>query len=196
MAEAATTPAPQPRKRSVLRIILLALLVIVVGLAIAISLQPDEFAVTRTETINAPPAVVFEQVNNFHNWPNWSPWENLDPNMKRTYEGPEAGQGAHYGWSGDGNVGEGHMTITESKPNEQIDIALVFLKPMEGTNPTVFTFTPDGEQTKVTWTMTGKMNFISKAMCLVISMDQMIGGMFEEGLAKMKSVSEAAAAKS
>jgi hypothetical protein len=138
----------------------------------------------------APPAAPFEQVNDFHKWQAWSPWDKIDPAMKRTYEGPEAGKGAIYKWVGNSEVGEGSMTITESKPNDLIKIKLVFVKPMEGDSDTEFTFKPEGDDTLVTWTMAGKRDFLKKAFCLFMSMDKMIGEKFDEGLAEMKKVVE------
>jgi len=110
--------------------------------------------------------------------------------MKRTYDGPEAGKGAKYAWVGNKDVGEGSMTITESKPNELIHIDLNFIKPMEGKSLTEFKFVPEGTGTKVTWKMSGKNNFIGKAMCMVMSMDKMVGEKFEQGLNDMKTAAK------
>ena len=171
--------------------ILIALTAIVVVLLVVVAMQPGTFRVTRSATISAPPEVVFDQVNNLRKWEDWSPWAKLDPNMKQTYEGPAAGVGSTYSWAGDSNVGEGRMTIVKSEPSKLIGIDLEFYKPFAGKNDTEFTFTPHGEQTVVTWTISGKNNFIAKGMGLVMSMDSMIGGMFEQGLASMKTISEA-----
>lgn len=170
---------------------------ILIGLALAlavlvtvIALQPGDFRVTRTTTISATAPTVFSYVNDFHHWSKWSPWAKLDPNMKEVYEGPASGSGAMYFWSGDRQVGEGRMTIEESRPAENIVIRLEFLKPFEATNTTEFTFKPDGAQTQVVWSMHGKSNFMSKAVGLFMSMDKMIGADFEKGLAQLKAISE------
>ncbi len=172
--------------------ILIALAVIVVVFVGLVALQPSEFRVARSATISAPAPAVFAQVNDFHNWEAWSPWAKLDPAMKQTYDGAPAGTGAIYTWAGNNQVGEGRMTLTESRPNELIRIKLEFLKPFEATNIAEFTFTPEDNQTAVTWSMAGKSNFIAKAVHLFVNMDKMVGGKFEEGLARMKSVVEAA----
>ncbi len=117
-------------------IAVLAVVAVVVVFFIVVGTRPNEFKVTRSATLAAPAALVFERVNDFHQWASWSPWEDKDPNMKKTFEGPPAGVGAHYHWAGDKNVGEGMMTITESRPNESIRIKLEFLKPFKGTNDT------------------------------------------------------------
>jgi len=172
--------------------ILLGLVIIVVLLLVVIALQSSTYHVERTATINAPAPVVFAQVNDFHKWNAWSPWAKLDPAMKQTFEGAPAGNGAVYTWTGNKEVGEGRMTITESRPSDLIKIKLDFIRPFAATNDTSFTFKPNGNQTTVTWSMTGEKNFIAKAFHLVVNMDKMIGGDFEKGLAQMKAVAEAA----
>ena len=175
-----------------LKKILIALVVIVIAFLALVAVQPSEFRVARTTAIAAPPAVVFAQVNDFHKWEAWNPWGKLDPAMKHTYAGAPAGAGAVYAWAGNAEVGEGRMTITESRPHDLIRIDLEFLKPFAGTSTAEFTFRPEGDRTAVTWSMAGRNNFIAKALCLFMSMDGMIGGQFEKGLAHMKAVAEAA----
>ena len=173
--------------------ILIAVAVIVIGLAVVVALQPASFRVTRTATIAAPAADVFAQVNDFHNWEAWSPWAKLDPTAKNTFEGPAAGTGAAFAWSGNSKVGEGRMTITESRPSELVRIKLEFVRPFAATNTAEFAFKPAGGGTAVTWSMYGHNNFIARAFCLFVSMDKALGGEFEKGLASMKSAAEAAA---
>ena len=172
-------------------LILLAIAVIVVVLVVVIVTRPADFFLSRSTTISAPPQAVFPQVNDLHNWEAWSPWAKIDPAMKTTFAGPVAGTGAIYTWAGNSKVGEGRMTIVESRPSELVRIKLEFMKPFAATNATEFTFQPQGNQTGVTWSMSGKRNFMSKAMSLVMSMEKMIGGQFETGLQQMKAVVEA-----
>ncbi len=172
--------------------ILLGLVVIVVILVVVIALQSSTYHVERTATINAPPAVVFAQVNDFHKWNAWSPWAKLDPAMKQTFEGAPAGNGAVYTWSGNKEVGEGRMLITESHPSDLVKIKLDFLRPFAASSNTVFSFRPEGNETKVTWAIDGDKNFIAKAFHLFMNIDKMVGGDFEKGLAQMKSVAESA----
>ena len=169
---------------------LIGIAVVIIGFLVVVALQPADYRVARSITMSASPAVVFPHVNELKKWAAWNPWEKLDPNMKMTYAGPEAGVGASYSWVGNSDVGEGKMTITGSKPNESIQFKLEFFKPMAGVSDTEFTFKPQGNQTEVTWSMTGKNNFIGKAMCLFMNMDKMIGGQFEKGLADLKSIAE------
>jgi hypothetical protein len=176
-----------------LKKILIALAVIVIVFVGVVAMQSSEFRIARTATMSAPAPVVFAQVNDFRKWRAWSPYEKLDPAMKRTYEGAPAGTGAIYTWAGNSQAGEGRSTITESRPSDLIRIKLEFVRPFAATNTAEFTFKPEGDQTVVTWSLAGKKNFTAKAVHLFMNMDKMVGGQFGEGLARMKSVVEAAA---
>jgi len=170
---------------------LLILLVLVVGVFAGVAAnQPDQFKIERNIKIEAPAATVFAQVNDYRGWGAWSPWEKMDPNMKTSLEGPIAGVGAILHWKGNSEVGEGTMTIAESKTNELVGLKLDFKEPMEATSTAQFTFTPQGAGTVVSWSMSGLKNFIQKAMGLVMNCDKMIGEQFERGLADLKTVSE------
>lgn len=172
-------------------LIAFAVLVGILGvLAVVVAMQPSEYRIERTAKIDAPPEIAFAQVNDFHNWDAWSPWAKLDPAMVATFEGPASGVGAIYKWSGNDKVGEGQMTILESKPDEFIRFKLEFLRPFPDTCTTEFTFKPEGASTSAIWTMTGRRNFMAKGVCLVMDMDKMVGGDFENGLAQMKTVCE------
>jgi hypothetical protein len=171
--------------------ILIGLVVVVGVFAAIVAMRPSDFRVERSAVVSAPASVVFAQVNDLHNWAGWSPWAKLDPAAKQTLEGPRAGTGAAFAWAGNNQVGEGRMTITESRPNELVRFRLDFVKPFAGTNTAEFTFKPQGNQTAVTWSMSGRQNFITKAFCMFMSMDKMVGGQFEQGMAQMKSVAEA-----
>ena len=171
--------------------IFIALAAIVALFIIIVVLQPADFRVTRSTTIAAPAQIVFAQVYDFHKWEAWSPWAKLDPSMKTTHSGAPAGVGAVYAWSGNDKVGEGRMTLSETRPNELIVINLEFIKPFAANNTTEFVFKPEADKTQVTWNMSGKHNFISKAFSLFMNMDKMVGGDFEKGLAQLKSVAEA-----
>ncbi|MCD6035812.1 MAG: polyketide cyclase [Rickettsiales bacterium] len=171
--------------------VLFGLVAIVGILAVVVAMQPDEYSVSRTATIAASPAKVFEQVNNLQNWNAWSPWAKLDPEAKSTFEGPEAGTGAIMRWEGNKEVGVGSMSITESRPDEAVIIGLEFIKPMTGQATAEFTFKEEGKETVVTWTTSGKNNFVGKAVSLVMDCQKMMGGYQEEGLNNIKGIVEA-----
>jgi uncharacterized protein YndB with AHSA1/START domain len=177
-----------------LKKILIGLGVVIVLFVIIVATRPSVVHIERTATMTAPPAAVFPMVNDFHSWAQWSPWDKRDPAMKKDYEGGP-GEGAKYHWAGNDQVGEGRMTITESKPNEKIAIKLDFIKPMEGSNTSLFTFTPAGAGTKVTWSGDFNMNFMGKAFGLFMNMDDMVGKDFESGLGQLNAVSAAEAKK-
>lgn len=172
--------------------ILLGLAVIIAAICGIASFQPDEMKVARSITIAASPEAVFKVVNDFRQWDAWSPWSKLDPAMKKTLEGPAEGVGAIYRWSGNDEVGEGSMTLLESKPGEKVGIKLEFLRPFAGVNDVQFTFVPEGTGTKVTWAMQGKNAFVAKVIGLFLDFEKMCGDAFSEGLANLDKVVTAA----
>ena len=143
------------------------------------------YSVSRSTVIPATAKDVFPLVNSFREWPKWSPWESVDPEMKRTYSGAESGAGARYAWNGNRKAGAGNMEIVESQEPDVIRIRLEFTKPFPGVNPTIFTFVPEGGGTRVTWAMTGEHKGIGKVFALFMNMDKMVGGDFEKGLASL-----------
>jgi hypothetical protein len=180
------------KKRGGLALKILGVFVALLGvLAIVVATRPAEFHIERSVVVAAPAAVPFAQVNDFHSWPAWSPYEKLDPAMKKTYEGAPSGVGATYAWAGNDQVGEGKMTILTSEAPRKLTVRLEFTKPFAATNTATFTFTPEGSGTKVTWAMDGRNGFLAKGAGMVMDMDKLVGGDFEKGLAALKAVSEA-----
>lgn len=176
-----------------LKKILLGLAAVVVVLLVVIATRPGRYEVKRSLQMKAPPSVVYAQVSDFHAWDGWSPWDKMDPAMKRTYGEVASGVGATYSWVGNDQVGEGKMTITEAKPGERVTIDLEFIKPFASKTVTEFTLAGSGEGTNVTWAMSGENDFMGKAFSLVMDMDKAVGGDFERGLAEMKTRAEGAA---
>lgn len=154
----------------------------------------DTYIVERSTVVDAPAERVYAQLVDFHRWPAWSPWEEIDPQMQRSYSGSESGTGAVYSWSGNRRAGAGTMTITDATEPSRIDIDLRFEKPFKAHNDTRFALTPEAGGTRVTWTMNGKKTFATKVMGLFKSMDAMVGPDFEKGLARLKAVAEEPAA--
>jgi uncharacterized protein YndB with AHSA1/START domain len=165
----------------------LGVLAVVAVLLLVIATRPAHFRIERSAQISAPPAVVFSLVNDFRQWPKWSPWEKVDPAMKKTFDGPATGQGASYAWAGNSKAGEGRMTILESKPSEEVSIQLEFVKPFAATNRATFTMSPSAQGTEVHWIMEGDNGFAAKAFSLFMNMDKIVGKDFEEGLANLSS---------
>lgn len=168
---------------------------IIVAVLIFASTRPDSFRIERSARIAAPAANVFPLINDFHQWAQWSPWENLDPNMKKTYSGSPMGPGSVYEWTGNNKVGEGRMTILDSKPGEIVSLKLEFFKPFKATNQGTFTLTPADSGTNVNWSMEGKNLFVGKVFSLFMDMDKMVGKDFEKGLANLNAVALAETGK-
>lgn len=162
--------------------LLLGLVAVIAIVLVVASFQSDDLKVSRSATVLATPADVFRVVNDFRLWDSWSPWSKLDPNMKKTLEGPPEGVGAMYHWSGNNEVGEGTTRLIGSKPNERIDMKLEFVRPFAGSADVTFTFASQGEATQVTWTMQSKKPFIGKVMGLFMDCEKMCGDQFIEGL--------------
>jgi len=172
---------------AMLKKILLVLLVAIVALLGYAWTRPDTYTVTRSAVVPAPPERVFALIDDFHHWAEWSPWQKLDPAMRATYSGPASGVGAVYAWEGNKQVGKGRMEITESMPPRKVGIKLDFIEPFASNNTTDLTLAAEGTGTRVTWTMTGNHNFMSKLMSVFVSMDAMIGKDFERGLDNLKT---------
>jgi hypothetical protein len=175
-----------------LKIILIVVVVLIAGVLVYAAAQPDSFQVQRSATFNASPEKIAPLISDFHHWEAWSPWEKLDPAMQKTYTGAPAGKGAVYEWSGNSKAGAGRMEILDASP-AKVSIQLDFLKPFEAHNRTDFTLEPQPgtpNATRVNWDMHGPMPYLSKVMCVFVSMDKMVGKDFEQGLANLKTLAE------
>jgi len=173
-----------------MRMLVMIVLLLAVALVALLATRPDRFHVERSATIDAPSSTVFSHIDDFHRWTAWSPWEKIDPQLQRSYDGPHSGVGAGYRWSGSSQVGEGSMRITESIPDRKVGIALEFIKPFRASNVATFTLAPEGPGTRVTWAMDGTNSWLAKLIGLFMSMDRMVGTEFEKGLATLKQVCE------
>ncbi|MFT3706409.1 MAG: SRPBCC family protein [Archangium sp.] len=176
-----------------LKKILIGLLAVLAIFFAIVASRPETFEIKRSLDINASPEVVASQITNFHKWEAWSPWEKQDAAMKKTFDGPDDGVGAHYAWDS-AKVGSGEMKVTDVKPGEKVGIDLHFTKPFETQNRVDFELVKSGDKTNVSWVMTGKNSFAGKAMSVFMDMDKMVGPDFEKGLAALKDASEKAQA--
>ncbi|TMG86725.1 MAG: polyketide cyclase [Betaproteobacteria bacterium] len=173
-----------------IKTIVAVVVVLLAAVLVFAATRPDSFRVQRTTSIKAPPEKIFPLVADLHGWGSWSPWDKMDPAMKRTYGGAARGKGAAYAWEGNSKVGEGRMEITEASPPSKVTIKLDFIKPLEGHNIAEFTLDPKGDSTNVTWAMYGPTAYVAKIIGIFVSMDSMIGKEFETGLANLKSIAE------
>ena len=170
--------------------ILIVVVIVLAAVLIFAATRPDTFRVQRATSIKAPPEKIFALIDDFHHWGAWSPYEKLDPAMKRTQSGAASGKGAVYEWQGDSKVGQGRMEITDASAPSKVVIQLDFIKPFEAHNIAEFTLEPKGDSTNVTWAMHGPAPFVTKVIGLFSDMDKMIGKDFETGLANLKALAE------
>lgn len=173
-----------------IRTVAVIIALLVAAVLIYAATRPDAFRIERSTSIKAPPEKVFALINDFHQWEAWSPWEKIDPEIKRTYSGALSGKGAVYAWSGNKDIGQGRMEIIESSSPASVVLKLDFITPFEAHNTVEFTLVAQGNSTTVTQAMYGPSPFISKLMGLFFSMEKMVGEKYEEGLANLKLIAE------
>jgi uncharacterized protein YndB with AHSA1/START domain len=173
-----------------LKKIAIAVAVVIASILAFAATRPDTFHVERSAVIKAPPAKIFAVLEDFKQWQAWSPWEKKDPAMKRTFGKTTSGKGAYYGWEGNKEVGKGSMEVAESTPPSRLVLNLTFLEPFEAHNTATYVLAPQGDSTKVTWSIDGPMPYVSKVIGIFCDMDALIGKDFETGLANLKAVTE------
>ena len=173
-----------------LKLIFILALLIIAALLILATTKPDSFRIERSINIEALPERVFPLIADLHNFNLWNPWAKKDPNAKNTYSGSESGVGSKYAWEGNKNVGKGSMEVAKLTPSSEVVYKLDFISPFEAHNQAIFSLTPHGESTTVSWAMEGPANFMTKVMHTLFSMDKMVGPDFEAGLADLKALAE------
>jgi len=172
-------------------VVIVALLVVAIAIVLILAaIKPGRFSVHRDIVVRAPAEKIFPLIADFHRWGSWSPYENKDPAMKRTFGGAASGKGAVYAWEGNKNVGSGRMEITDVSAPSKVVIKLDFFVPFEAHNTAEFTMLPKGDGTSLTWLMHGPAPFISKLMQVFMNIDKMVGKDFEVGLANLKKLAE------
>lgn len=168
-------------------IVVVALVILLVAL---VTSRPSTFEVERAGYVGATPDAVYAQLTDFNRWGSWSPWEKLDPAMKRTVTGTPGTVGHGYSWEGNAKAGEGSMTIAALTPPERVVIRLDFVKPWKATDTVSFDVRPEGSGSRVIWTMKGRHSLVTKAFAIFMNMDEMVGKDFEQGLANLRTVTE------
>lgn len=145
--------------------------------------------IERSTNIQAQPTAILAELVDFRRWPSWSPWEGLDPDLKRNYTGPESGPGSAYEWSGNRKAGAGRMEIAAADA-DSVDIALTFTRPFKSKSRVRFELTPGGDSTELLWRMLTPKTLGMRIAGLFMNMDARIGGDLEKGLARLRSVVE------
>ena len=177
-------------EESMFKTIAIIIVILIAAILIYAATRPDTFRIERSTSIKVPPEKIFPLINGFHQWEAWSPWEKIDPAVKRSYSGADSGKGAIYAWQGNKDIGHGRMEIIESTPSSNVVIKIDFIQPFEAHNTVEFTLVTQGGATTVTQAMYGPSPFISKLMGLFFSMEKMVGQKYEEGLASLKAIAE------
>jgi len=172
------------------KIIAIVVVVVLAGVLIYAATRPDTFSVQRSLAIKAPPEKIYALIDNFHKWGEWSPYEKLDPDMKRSFSGADSGPGAVYAWDSKAKAGAGSMEIQSTTVPGSIVIKLDFSRPFEAHNTATFTLQSEGDATRVNWTMSGHANYFHKLLSVFLNMDQLIGKDFETGLDNLKRITE------
>lgn len=173
-----------------LEIVAIVITALIVAILIYAATRPDSFRIQRSTSIKSPPEKIFPLINDLHQWVAWTPWEKIDPEIKRTYGSITSGRGAVYEWSGNKNIGHGRMEITESSPSSKVVLKIDFITPFEAHNTVEFTLATQRNSTVVTQAMYGSNSYLSKLMGLFFSMEKMVGEKYEEGLASLKVIAE------
>jgi carbon monoxide dehydrogenase subunit G len=173
-----------------LRLILVLVGVVVLAFLAYVATRPNDFRIERSQTIKAPPEVVFAFINDLHQFNSWNPFALIDPSLKIVYTGPESGRGASYEWEGTGKAGKGRMEIADSVSPSRVTMRLEFMKPFAAKNIVDFTIVPVGASSQVTWAMTGHNAYLQKVMAALFNMDRMVGGQFAAGLSTLKGLAE------
>lgn len=170
--------------------ILIGLLVVVVGILVAGAFQPSDYTVVRQVTISAPAEKIFPYLNNVKMAEMWGPWSEVDPKAQMVHSGPAEGVGATTSWASEGQLGTGSATIVDVIPNQRVGVKLEYTKPMTMVQDSEYLISVSGDQSTVSWKVTGQKNYISRVMCLFMDMDKMVGSMFEKGLTNLKTLVE------
>jgi effector-binding domain-containing protein len=170
-------------KKIILGLVLLLAVAAVVGW-----LLPRHVRVERAVVINRPASMIFATVNSFQLFPKWSPWQDLDPNMHQSAEGPRDGVGAKLVWSGNDKVGSGTQLITDSTPDRAVASDLDFGG--MGVAKSLLTLAPEGPATRVTWTLGVDMGVNPIGHYIGLTMNRMIGPDFARGLGNLKTLLE------
>ncbi len=160
---------------------------------IVAALRPEDYLIKRDISISANPEIIFPFLVNAKSADSWMPWKEHDPQVKNTYSGPEEGVGSTSHWESPGQMGTGKAEVVEAILNKSVKTKITYTKPMVMNQDSEFILNPEGDSTKMTWTVTGKQPFFARLMCtlMFMNMDKYVGGMFEQGLAKLKAIVEA-----
>lgn len=151
-------------------------------------LMPSQVSVSRDVVINAPPEKIFPHVANLKAFNAWSPWADMDPDMKVEFSGAPDGVGQVMSWDSDKDMGSGSMKVVETVANEKLVTALDFGQ--MGTATARFDLVPDPGGTKVTWSMLSDLGNNPIKRWFGPMMKSGVTEQYDKGLAKLRVVAE------
>lgn len=165
-------------------------LVLVLGAYLVLSIiGPKKLETSRTIVINAPVEKVYPLTADFNAWPKWSPWQLKDTQMKNIITGEPMALGHRMTWESE-SQGNGEQEIIELVPNSMIKTSLKF-KGWDQTSYSAFIMLPEGNGTKLTWTMEGgEVPFMMRGMMVVFGAMSAIEKDYDEGLNNIKKLAE------
>ena len=170
--------------------ILIGLVVVIAGIFIVAATRPNTYTVERSLKINAAPEKIFPYLISFKKGLEWSAWDKVEKDVKRTFTGPESGLGAVYEFEGK-KSGHGKLSIKSLVQNEQVKIDLTFYKPMQGSNDVTYSLKKDGSETVLKYHMTGPAPIFARIIWLFADMDKFMGDKFNESMQSLKAIVEA-----
>jgi uncharacterized protein YndB with AHSA1/START domain len=170
---------------------ILILLAVALGcFLLYVAMKPGACTISRELDIQASPESLFIYINNSRKMNEWMPWQDSDPGVKMEYSGPDEGVGSKSAWDSPGKMGTGNAVVIESRLNQSVKTQLTYTKPMEMSQIAEVTLTPVEGGTRVKWSVDGHNGFVFKLMGILMNVEKMVGGEFEKGLAKFKSIAE------
>ncbi|MFM6928832.1 MAG: SRPBCC family protein [Bdellovibrio sp.] len=172
-------------------IAVLVVLGLIIAFVIFVASRDGKFRYERSGVINASADKIFPFLVSFKLGSEWSPFEKVDPKMKKTYSGTDGAVGSTMEFEGNRDAGSGKLELLAMVPNKSVDIRLTMIKPIQGDNLVQYKLTPEGNGTLFTWTMSGNGGFMGKLMVVLIDCDKMIGDQFVAGIANLKTIVEA-----
>ncbi len=169
----------------------LGILIILIVFFAYVATRESKFRYERSGVIQASAEKIFPYISNLKMGGLWSPYEKVDPNMKKTFSGPDGQARSAMDFEGNREAGSGKLETLKVVPNEAVDIKLTMTKPFHAENLIEYRLVPEAEGTRFTWTMSGDGGFIGKFISVLIDCEKMVGEQFSEGIANLKAVVEA-----
>ena len=162
-----------------------------IGTVLAARRLPEEFEPKRSVLSDASAEEIYRILSDLRRYPEWNPWQSLDPSLRHQLYGGAAEVGASYSWNGNKQAGAGQMTIVELESDRLVKIALEFERPFPASNSVEWSISEEGGKRRVTWAMRGRNAKRMPRIFTALFMDMLAGQDFEKGLASLRTLDEA-----